>query len=212
MPAFALSLTHGHSRLPAAVFLALLQTGCNPGSGTRPVSLAIWQSQIQAYVSDHGNGDLNALHDVEITPGQPGFRAYSNDRPEDSKDLAGALVGVHPHGARVWYVYLVGELDKEQVTTLRLAAISQSGGTFEWRIGGDEGGGAAAYLAARQKAWSDQHGATAPAPRSALGFPADADAFMMSAAGDVITVRESTSGGQWTLGLAAQQPAGKASR
>src|SRR5688572_11239964 len=140
--------------LSIACCFALSLAGCNPGSGTRPVSLAIWQSQVQDYVSNHGNGDLNALHDVEIAPGQPGFRAYSNDRPEDSRDLAGVLVGAHPQGERLWYVYLVGELDKEQVTTLRLAAISRNGGTFEWRMGSDEGGaGAAAYLAARQRAW-----------------------------------------------------------
>ncbi len=206
MHAPASSLIRGHSRLPVAVLFALLLTGCNPGSGTRPVSLAIWQSQIQAYVSNHANGDLNGLHDVEITPGQPGFRAYSNDRPEDSKDLAGVLVGVHPQGDRLWYVYLVGELDKEQVTTLRLAAISQSSGKFEWRLGSDEGA-AAVYLAARQKIWSEQHGATTPAPRSALGFPSDADTFTMNAAGDVISVRESASGAQWTLNLVEAEAA-----
>ena len=206
------SLTRVQPRPFVAVVLALLLAGCNPGGGTRPVSLAIWQSQVQEYVSNHGNGDLNALHDVEVSPGQPGFRAYSNDRPEDSKDLAGVLVGAHPQGERLWYVYLVGELDKEQVTTLRLAAISQGSGTFDWRLGGDEGGGAASYLGARQKAWSDQHGTAAVAPRSALGFPSDADTFTMNAAGDVITVRETVSGAQWTLNLTDQQPsAGKPS-
>ena len=203
-----------HRRLSAVALTVLLLmpicllAGCNPGSGSRPVSLTVWQTQIQAYVNNHGNGDINTLHTVEIAPGQPGFRSFSNDRPEQSKDFAGVLVGVHPQasagGERLWYVYVVGEIDKEQVTALRLAAVSQDAGKLAWQIGGDDGGvGAAAYLASRQKAWRDQHADATP-PRSALGFPSNADQFTMTASGDVLTVREGTSGAQWTLSLTDQ--------
>lgn len=186
----------------AMLSLALMATlaGCNSGSGSRPVSFSGWQGHVQAYVADQGNGDMNALREVLVAPGQPGFRSYSNDRPEDSKDIVGVLVGAYPHADRIWYVYLVGEVNKEQVTTIRLAAVSFADGQFAWRHGDDENDATAAYRRHREQAWRAAHG-SGEIPPVALNFPGVADQFTMQAAGDALTVRESESGAQWTLDL-----------
>jgi hypothetical protein len=179
--------------------------GCNPGSGSRPVSLNIWQTQMQTYVRDQGNGDMNALRDVEIMPGQPGFRVFSNDRPEQSKDIAGVLVGVLPRGSETWYVYVVGNLDREQVTSIHLAAVRSNSDQFQWVIGEDSQAGTTAYRAQREKAWRAHQGDREP-PRSAFGFPNPEDQFSMLTTGDTITVRDATSGAAWTLTIAATTP------
>jgi hypothetical protein len=179
--------------------------GCNPGSGSRPVSLNIWQTNVQSYVQDHGNGDLNSLREVEITPGQPGFRAYSHDRPEQSKDVVGVLVGVVPRGeggVESWYVYVVGSLDREQVTLIHLAAVRADADKFQWLMGQDSGGGTVAYLDQRKKNWQ-AHQADREPPRSALGFPSEEDQFSMQVAGDIVTVNESASGATWMLTFAS---------
>jgi hypothetical protein len=190
----------------------MLLTGCGGGSGNRPASFASWQGQMQSYVTNQANGDMNALRDVHVTPGQPGFRAFSNDRPEKSKDIVGVLVGAQPIGDRLWYVYLVGEVDKEQVGLIRLAAISLANGQYVWRIGGaggDESNASATYRAQREQAWKSQHTGDAKPPQGALNFPGVADQFTLSVAGEVITVRETASGAAWTLSLADQQVATK---
>ena len=191
----------------AATLAGILMTGCGGGSGNRPASFNAWQTQMQAYVSNQGNGDMNTLRDVHVTPGQPGFRALSNDRPEHSKDIAGVLVGVQQAQDRLWYVYVVGEVDKEQVGTIRLAAIAQANGQYVWRVGNDEANASDAYRAHREKIWREQHGDDSKPPRDALNFPSANDQFTMTSSGDVVSVRESASGAQWTLNISEQTTA-----
>jgi hypothetical protein len=184
------------------LFLGLMAAvaGCNTGSGSRPVSFPIWQGHVQGYVTDEGNGDMNTLRDVQIAAGRPGFRAFSNDRTEDSTDFAGVLVGVAPEGSRLWYVYVVGEVAEQQVGSIRLAAVSQVNGQFQWRTGSDDPAASAAYRAHREKAWRDKHG-TAAIPQAALNFPAAEDQFTLQVSGGTVTVRETASGAQWKLSL-----------
>jgi hypothetical protein len=186
--------------------LAALGGGCN-ASFPRQASLEIWQKEMERYVADRSAGDVNALRDVEVVPGRPGFRVYSHDRPEESTDIAGVLVGVHAPGDRLWYVYVVGELDREEVTTIRLAALSQPGGRIIWRMGEDELGGANAYRVHRLNLWRSRRGdlGEPSPPHSALSFPNPGDQFTMTIDGTVVTVREETSGANWTLDLAEQE-------
>lgn len=189
---------------PVVALAALwLQTGCSSGGTARgPVSISAWQARVQSYVTTQGNGDMNALRDADITPGQPGFRIFTQDRPENSKDVAGVLVGVHMHAQRLWYVYLVGELDKELVTSLRLAAVSLDGAQFDWRVGEDvNGAGEAAYIAHREKQWRASHEGAGEIPRNALGFPSDDDQLSLESSGGSVTVRDASSGAQWSLSL-----------
>ncbi len=180
--------------------VVLLLAGCNPGSGSRPVSMGIWQSQMQTYIIEQANGDMNALRDLHLSPGQPGFRAFSHDRPEQSRDVVGLLIGVRALADRLWYVYLVGDIDREQATAMHLAAVAHAGVEFQWIIGEDSSNSTAAYLAHRERDWRERHGGSDP-PRFALGFPSDGDRLSMQATGDTITVRDAASGAQWQLRL-----------
>lgn len=196
----------------AFALAAIAMTGCGGGGGNRPASFNAWQTQMQAYVANEGNGDMNALRDARITPApqgspsQPGFRAFSNDRPEQSKDIAGVLVGVRQAGDRIWYVYLAGEIDREQVGVMRLVAVSQVNGQYNWRVGADEANASAAYRLHREQVWKSKHGGDSSPPRSALSFPSSDDQFTLSESGENLMVRESASGAQWTLNLAEASP------
>ncbi len=193
-------------RTLAATLASIALTACN-SSGNRPASFNSWQTQMQAYVTNQGNGDMNALRDVRVAPGQAGFRAFSSDRPEHSKDIVGVLVGVQQAQNRLWYVYVVGDVDREQVGTIRLAAVTQADGQYAWRVGDDLDNASAKYRARREQVWDQQHGGGSNSPRSALNFPSAEDQFSMSASGDMVTVRDSACGAEWTLSLAEQAPA-----
>lgn len=174
--------------------------GCNPGSGSRPVSLGIWQTQMQAWVVDQANGDMNALRNLHIAPGIPGFRVFSHDRPEQSRDFVGVLLGIHKQSDQIWYVYLIGDLDRERVTAMNLAAVMYESGQFTWQIGEDDARGSDVYRAYRERNWDAAHSSES-LPRYAMGFPSPCDNFVMRTADGVISVVDQSSSASWTLKL-----------
>lgn len=190
-------ITRSTTTLVAVTLLA----GC---SASRQSSLKAWQEQTQAWVTDHGNGDMNSLRAIEVAPNRPGLRVFSADRPEESKDFVGVLVGAAQQSAppRAWYVYVLGQVENEQLKSTRLAAVSETDGNFAWQTGNEDQAATAAYLKYRDSAWRAQHPGAAKLPRGALSFPQPDDLFEMQMMGDAITVRETASGAQWNMSLA----------
>jgi len=179
--------------VPASLVLgaiALAMAGCG-GGGAQPVSMNHWQSGVQRYVVEQGNGDMNALRAVEVAPDRPGFRIFSRDRTEDSEDIAGVLVGAHEFAGRLWYLYLVAQAEKEAVQEIHAAALAQDGSQFLWRRGLADEAALAKYRQGRAQALD-----------GSFQFPSPTDVFEWQGQGDMITLREKTSGAEWTLDLA----------
>jgi hypothetical protein len=153
---------------------------------------------VQAYVVDEGNGDLNSLRTANVDPGRPGFRIFSADNVEESTDFAGVLVGVQQSPTRLWYVYVVGEVTKEQLKGTRLAALSQTDGQFLWQMGQDDGVATAAYRQHHERG----RAASGNPSQAILTFPNAGDQFELQNGGETITVRETSSGAQWTMSVA----------
>jgi hypothetical protein len=170
--------------------IILAMTGCG-GGGAQPVSMNHWQSGVQKYVVEQGNGDMNALREVEVAPDRPGFRIFSRDRTEDSEDIAGVLVGAHEFGGRLWYLYLVAQTEEQVVQEIHPAALAQDGPQFLWRSGAADAAALAKYRQGR-----------AQAPGGPFQFPSPVDVFEWQGQGDMVTLREKTSGAEWTLDLA----------
>ncbi len=181
------------------IAIGLVTTGC--ASTRESVSLKKWQGDLQKYVTNSGNGDMNSLRGTQVTPDRPGFRVFSNDRADDADDIAGVLVGATEYDGRLWYLYLVGEIEKENVQDIRAAAVSQQALKYEWREGPRDPTALATYLAHLDTAWREAHPDHTQPPRGALNFPAAIDKFEWVARGDMVTVRETVSGAEWNVDL-----------
>jgi len=177
-----------------AVVALVLAMGAGGCTASRPSSLKAWQGAVQDWVNDRGNGDINALRETEVARGRPGLRVASQDRPENSRDFAGVLVGTHSAAGAPWYLYVIGEMDKDRLVTTRLAAVAQRNGKLEWRMGDADASATAAYLQHREQAWRDRHPDLQAPPAGALTFPQPEDQFTLQASGDTVSVRETASG------------------
>jgi hypothetical protein len=187
------------TRIIGALLAFTCLAGCASKRGS--VSLGSWQTDLQKYVNGSANGDMNALRYTQVTPERPGFRVFSNDRAEDSNDIAGVLVGATQYGGRLWYLYLVGEMRKEVLDDIRAVAVSQSALRYQWREGPHDPAALARYRAHLDQSWREAHPGRAEPPRGALAFPSAQDAFEYVARGDMVTLREQTSGAEWNVDL-----------
>jgi hypothetical protein len=184
---------------PFVLVVIMLAGGC--ASSRESVSLRKWQGDLQKYVNQAGNGDMSALRSTQVTPDRPGFRVFSNDRAEDSNDIAGVLIGATEYDGRLWYLYLVGEMKKEVLQGIHAVAVSQQALRYEWREGPRDPAALAAYRAHLDTLWREAHPDHAQPPRGTIAFPSSADAFEYIARGDMITIREKNSGAEWNVDL-----------
>ena len=190
---------------PVSIMLAAVTlAGC--ASNRESVSVRAWQGDLQKYVTETGNGDMNVLRTTQAAPNRPGFRVFSNDRSEDSNDIAGVLVGAVQYDNRLWYLFLVGEMAKEHLQDIHAAAVSEHALKYEWREGPHDPAALATYRAHLEQTWREAHPEHTQPPRGALAFPSSADAFEYVARGDMITIREKTSGAEWNVDLVQTEP------
>ena len=189
-----------HRSLPLLLLtLAALATGC--GSGARQVSVSAWQRNVEQYVKQQGKGDVTILRDVALPDSRRGFSMLGGDRPEESSDAHGVLIGVQPVGGRTWFVYLVGVVKKQKVDEIRLAALAGEGGKTQWKIGPSDKDALRAYQAHAQQTWKQRFPGRATPPPEYLGFPRPEDTFQMSVSGNQVTAIHPTSGARWQLAL-----------
>src|SRR5262245_45197423 len=130
-----------------AILGAALLLAC--GGCATPVRA--WQNSLERYVKKQGNGDLNALRQLEGTPAdgdfpltgaaEGGFPFFAPRRT----DARGELLGRREFAGRDWFVFLLGlveyrgELDDwpmsdPRLTDLRLVAVSNEDGRFRWLV------------------------------------------------------------------------------
>src|SRR5215213_1635807 len=93
------------------VFSAL---GCSSS-----VTVPQWQQQVERYVREDGRGDPNVLRNMTLEGGRAGFGIIGADDPHTSTDAKGLLLAHKRIGERPWFIYLVGFVNKQEVSELQ---------------------------------------------------------------------------------------------
>jgi hypothetical protein len=173
---------------PFSLFLLPFTTGCSTTSS--PVTLTDWQDSVEAYIWQQANGDPNALRNMTWDATHKGFSVLANPLPEHSTDVHGLLLAHPTVAGQTWFVFLVGQVEKQNLTDLRLAALSPQGPKFIWHITPTNPQSLQTY---RQHRPADSN--------SPLPFPDPADLFNLSIANNHLTATHQQSHAQWTLTL-----------
>jgi hypothetical protein len=184
----------------AALLLALffLTTGC----ASKSVSIPSWQQSLTQYVRGDAHGDPTALRDVTLADGRPGFSVIGHHDVSESTDANGVLLGHEQAGGRMWFVYLVGLVEKQKVKDIQLAAFSVERGKFTWKHGKGSKQSLDAYRAQGLKLARERFPDRKDPPSQYTNFPKPDDVFKMtkSDGGSVVATHEA-SGAHWELML-----------
>jgi hypothetical protein len=175
-------------------FMSLLAAGCSSS-----VSFDSWRRDCEAYVRNQGGGDPTVLRETDVDRSHRGFKVYSKNRPAESTDVNGVLVGTTKLADQPWLVFLVGYVDKEHVKDIRVAALSVANDKYTWRMGKKDEAATHAYIEYNKGVAHRRFPDRKREPPQYLNFPQEADRFEMSTsdAGDAIGVAHAPSGAKW---------------
>ena len=185
-------------RLSAAT-LSLSLFLCFAGGCAKPVNFETWRSGVERYVREQGGGDPAVLRELQATPSHRGFRMMSADRPSESTDAVGLLVGSARVSGRPWIVFLVGLVDEQKVKDIRLAALSVQNNQYIWRMGSKDGKAVEAYRNHNRGLAHRRFPQRRREPVEYLGFPREEDRFELSTQDDSIGVSHPPSGARWDV-------------
>src|SRR5687767_2455537 len=138
-------------QLGLIILLVFLSVGC--GGGSRQASVAAWQKNVEQYVRVQGKGDPAILRDVTLSDSRRGFGMVGSDRPAESADANGVLLGFREVEGRGYFIYLVGVVEKQKVNEIRVAALTTDGGRMEWKVAPNDTGALSTYRAYNEKFW-----------------------------------------------------------
>ena len=190
-----------HSKLIPLLILLLLPLGIGCGGGSRQATVAAWQKNVEQYVRVQGKGDPAVLRDLTLSDSRRGFSMVGGDRPTESSEANGVLLGFREVEGRGYFIYLVGVVEKQKVSEIRLAALTTDGGKMEWKVGPGDTGALSTYRSYNDKFWRQRFPQRASAPPQYLGFPTPDDHFSMSVSGNRVTVTHPPSKATWELTL-----------
>jgi hypothetical protein len=180
---------------PAACVVLLLCAGCSSSNVTIPA----WQRELERYVKDRGGGDPTVLRDVTIPGGRAGFAFIGDPDPTKGDDVTGLLLGNRVINGKPWVIYLIGQLQKQRVTQIRVAALTVNSGRFNWRLGSPNRSAFEQYAGYAEKQWRARFPSRADAPPQYLGFPRPDDAFDLAVTQDHVVATHRQSGADWEL-------------
>jgi hypothetical protein len=203
-----------HRPIPSSILalLLLLAGGC----AADPIKA--WQASLEEYVVEQGNGDLNALRRPDRRPSDNDFTMIGASHggfgfiAPKRTDANGVLLGLRQFRDRSWYVYLVGTVtyrgsfvdfpqDDPRLADIRLAAVTNADGPFEWLISAPDAEALAQYTAPQLEAWRASHESRSGATTAPTRFPTPADDFHLEVGPQAITAQDRHSGAAWTLPL-----------
>ncbi len=194
-----------------ALSLVLLAGCANP--------VKAWQSSLEVYVADHGNGDLNVLRNRDRDPSASDFGllgAASGGIPflaPRRTDADAVLVGLRTLSGGSWYVFLLGTvqykgtvsnfpIDNANLGDIRIAAVTGGGGgPFRWMVSDPDPAALEAYRRPQVEAWRRRDPGHLDANDAPTVFPTPKDKLRMTGDATAITVVDDHSGAQWTLPL-----------
>lgn len=181
-----------------ATALLVVTTGCSSPS------LSSWQDSLTTYVREKGYGDPTVLRDITLADNRSGFSVIGHHDTRESTDVNGLLLGHEQIGGRMWFVYLVGLVEKERVTDIRLAAVSMEGGKSIWKRGGESGQALRVYRNYGMKQASERFPDRKWAPPRYTGFPRPDDVFRLNNTNGKLVATHEASGARWQLTLTNQ--------
>ncbi|MGB7161324.1 MAG: hypothetical protein WBD40_24915 [Tepidisphaeraceae bacterium] len=165
-------------------------------------SVSSWQKSVTDYVKEQGAGDPIVLREVTLPDARPGFSVIGHHDAPVSTDVNGVLLGYDQIGERLWFIYLVGVVDKHQVTDIRLDALSMHRGKMVWKRGPASKQALEAYRQHGIKQARERFPDRKTPPPKYLGFPRADDEFSVSKGeGGRIQATHSGSGARWELTL-----------
>ena len=166
--------------------------------------VAQWQASVSRYVTsdDHGGAAALARLPALRSPAvmRPGRIVFStldiaaSAVERDGHDVSGLLLGKAPGTTAATYVFVVGTVERSEfrpvaVVDVRIAVMSLSNGTIDWKLTDGSRASMALYRAAAD-------------PTAAPRFPADRDRFRLLDCPAAVCVEEAVSGAKWVLPLA----------
>ena len=184
----------------AAVVLCVLGGGCAEEPPDQAPTLASWQTSVEQYVWDHGNGDPTILADMSWDDVHRGFALIGNPQPAESTDMIGLLVAHRMVDGVPYFVFLLADVDHEKLVGLRPVALNVSGGQFHWFVGKENSQSLDPY---RDGSRIDRRtsGPDDPAPPA---FPRAGDVFEVRVVSDTeISIVHPPSGAVWMVRLRA---------
>ena len=184
--------------LITVIVFSSLTTGC-----TKSVNFDTWRAGVEDYVANHGGGDPSVLRELDATPSHPGYKMISANRPSESTDVVGVLVGNAEIAGRPWIVFLVGLVDEQKVEDIRVAALSVRDGKFTWRMGRKDDRAVDAYVNHNRGLARRRFPDRRKEPPQYLGFPREEDRFEMTTQGESVGVTHPPSGAKWHVTVTA---------
>jgi hypothetical protein len=178
--------------LVAAFVFSTLAGGC-----AKSVNFDTWRAGVEDYVKNHAGGDPTALRELNADASHPGYKIISADRPSESTDAVGVLVGNAVVSDRPWIVFLVGLVEKQKVKDIRVAALSVRNNQYTWRMGKKDEKALKAYVDYNKGLAHRRFPDRKKEPMEYLGFPREEDRFEMSQQGEAVGVTHPPSGAKW---------------
>jgi hypothetical protein len=180
--------------------LLLIAGGCSSSA-----TLQTWQQRVEEYVRDEANGDPNSLRDMTWADSQKGFAVLGNSVPDASIDTNAVLLAHRKVGDRYWFIFLVGQVQKQVVKDIRLAAFSTDAGQFQWVLSNANNQALEAYRQFRVSDWKRLYPDRSNPPMWYLRFPAEDDAFDLTIDAGRVVAKHRQSDAQWMLQLPQKQ-------
>lgn len=192
------------SSLGSFVLVSLLLGGC-----ARHVSIPVWQRDVQSYVERVGDGNPLVLRDVTLRGDRPGFAVFSSERPENSTDANGLLLGHQMIDGRPHFLYLVGLVKRERTRDIRLAALSVHEGDYRWHLSERDSQAVEKYREFNLRQFRQRFPQRRRPPPEYTTFPRDSDRFFLAVEGNRVTAVHEPSGARWELVLSQTQLAAR---
>ena len=187
-------------RLVALTGLITLAAGCSSSVG-----FDSWRRDVETYVREKGGGDPTVLRDTDVDTAHRGFKVFSHNRPAQSNDVNGVLVGTTKLADQPWLVFLVGQVEKEKVKDIRVAALSVAKGNYTWRMGKKDDAALDAYVDYNKGLAHRRFPDRKKEPPEYLGFPREEDRFDVSTDETSVGVSHNPSGAKWHAPLVIGQ-------
>jgi hypothetical protein len=190
------------------MLMAVSCGGCSAGGN---VSLSDWRHSVQKYVAERGRGDPTILREVTWPQSRREFSAIGGDDPRISQDVRGVLLDFRQIGAKHWFIFIVGVVNKEVVDDIRIEAMNlQDDGDYTWRTSAANPKALAAYREYQNRLWKLRFRGRESAPAQYTVFPQEADVFNLQVEAGRVIVTHPASGARWELmvdsALAKAQP------
>jgi hypothetical protein len=161
-----------------------------------------WRDAVERYVKEEGGGDPSVLEELTLDrPGTThGFALLGGDRATESTDARAILLAHRPIDGQLWFIYLVGIVQNQRTTDIRLAALHAEGAKFAWKTGKEDKAALQRYQQYTEQLAADLGKRDAP-PTNYTTFPRPEDQFDWSIDGNQITATHRQSGASWELSL-----------